>query len=415
MSFLDSFRTSSSTRQILIVSAIVLVLGAGLSAAYVFWIRKPYYVLFANLRPADAATVVAELNAKKIPYRLEDGGSTIRVPSNLVDSARLDIAGDDEPVKGTVGFELFNKSDMGLTEFAQRINYQRALQGELERTIMTMDAVESARVHLMLAEPTIFRDDRRPSKAAVTVAARAGKTISADTVHGIQRLVAAAVPDLVAGDVVVLGGDGKPFNDAAPDPAMISPQTQEHAAIEQYYAARIRQAVSQVYSGKVEVDVAARADPTSAPDAAAMSQWRSGERTFPLNVTLSFPNPPPPEVEDQLRRAASAAAGLEDGKGDRLILTQALDVGLDQANAPQQHIALPPAPAKAAAPWRLAGPPLFWLALLLPLLVLLFGAAAFLYRSRRAPRRLTEQQRREMARRLRFLLDEGEVHGTASF
>ena len=156
MSFVDQFRSSSPSRQALVVAIIVAVLTLALAAAYFFVLRKPYGVLFSGLRQADAATIVADLDKKKTPYRLADGGSTILIPRDVVDSTRLAIAGEDLPLKGTVGFELFNKSDMGLTEFAQRINYQRALQGELARTIMTLDrctraASTSSRVMIVRA------------------------------------------------------------------------------------------------------------------------------------------------------------------------------------------------------------------------------------------------------------------------
>jgi flagellar M-ring protein FliF len=209
MSWLDTFRTASPNRQMLAVGAICVLIAAVLIGVYALALRKPYGVLFSDLRASYAATIAAELDKRKIPYRLEDSGATILVPRDAIDATRLAIAGEDLPIKGTVGFELFNKSDMGLTEFAQRINYQRALQGELARTLMSMDAVEWARMHLMLAEPTVFRDDRQPSKAAATLQARPGRTISPAMAQGIQRLIAAAVPDLTADDVVVLDADGR--------------------------------------------------------------------------------------------------------------------------------------------------------------------------------------------------------------
>src|SRR5258706_8609932 len=196
MSLVENFRASSTRRQLLAVTVGVIVLGALLVAGYFVVLRKPYDVLFTDLRTMDAATIVADLDKRRVSYRLADGGATILVPHGVVDSTRLAVMSEDLPIKGTVGFELFNKSDMGLTEFAQQINYQRALQGELARTIMTLDEVDSARIHLSFAEPTVFRDDRRPPKASVTIATRPGRSLSAETVGGIQRLVGAAVPDL---------------------------------------------------------------------------------------------------------------------------------------------------------------------------------------------------------------------------
>jgi flagellar M-ring protein FliF len=415
MSFVDSFRTSSPTRQIVMVGLAAAAIGAVLIAAYLLVLRKPYAVLFGDLRAPDAAAVVAELDKKKIPYRIEDGGATIRVPSNLVDTARVSLAGEDLPLKGAVGFELFNKSDMGLTEFAQRINYQRALQGELARTIMTMDSVESARVHLMLAEPTVFRGDRQPSKAAVTVQARAGKTITGDTAQGIQRLVAAAVPDLAASDVVVLDATGEVLGGTSAAPVPPPPGGQERQAIEQYYAARVRQALAKLAVGDADVQVTARsgAPSASADDDSALRSWTPDARAFPLTVAIAFPALPNPEVEDQIRRAASEAIGLNGAKGDTLMLALAPGSAPGAvAGDPRSPIAAAPAPALTKAQvWGGPSPASrSGLAILLPALALLLGLAVLLWRRSLGPRRLTHAQRVAMAERLRRLLDTGEAH-----
>ena len=262
------------------------MLTLALAAAYFFVLRKPYGVLFSGLRQADAATIVADLDKKKTPYRLADGGSTILIPRDVVDSTRLAIAGEDLPLKGTVGFELFNKSDMGLTEFAQRINYQRALQGELARTIMTLDEVDAARVHLSIADPTLFRDDRRPSKASITIVTRPGKVLPPSGVLGIQRLVAAAVPDLAPSDVVVLDASGLTISNNVAPAAQVSPQDQEKRAIEQYYAARVSQALAPLAGAvNAQVTVTAGTDPNPTSingEPGAIETWTPASRKFPL-------------------------------------------------------------------------------------------------------------------------------------
>jgi flagellar M-ring protein FliF len=419
MSFLDGIRTSSPSRQVAAGVAAAVVLTAVLVAAYFYWFHKPYATLVAGVRPAEAAAVVAQLEKEKVSYRLADQGATVLVPAADVDKARLDIATGDLPIKGLVGFELFDKSDMGLTEFAQRINYQRALQGELARTIMAMDAVDAARVHLMLAEPTIFRDDRRPSKAAVTVSTRGGKPLGADTVQGIQRLVAAAVPDLAAGDVVVLDGAGNVLTGYQQSPSQSSPQAQQQQAIEQYYTARIRQAVAQVTSADITVDVIAHIDPSAIGAGAAapsMDLWAPSVRTFPLTVAISFATTVSPDTESQALRAARQAAGVDESKGDSLTLGNAVGVGNDAR--PAEPIVSPVSPAESARPtasgrWSI-GPSALWLTASIPLLIILSAAAVLLHRRGREPRRLSERERREMAERLRQLLDQEDAHA-ASF
>lgn len=212
---LDRFYNGTPVRQMWLIVAAVSVIALALGAAWVMFFRPTYQTLLSDLRPADASAIVAELDRKKVPYRLADGGATILVPSELVDGARLDVMGGDEPSRGTVGFELFNKSDMGLTDFAQKINYQRALQGELARTIMTFAGVDSVRVHLSLGEEHVFREDQVAPKASVTVHMKRNAALTQAIAQGIRRMVAAAVPRMDVADVVVLDEYGQAVTSAA--------------------------------------------------------------------------------------------------------------------------------------------------------------------------------------------------------
>ena len=417
MSFLDDMRTASPGRQIAAALAAAVILTAALSAAYFAWFNKPYAPLITGSRAADAAAVVGVLEKDKIPYRLADQGATVLVLASDVDKARLDLASGDVPIKGMVGFELFDKSDMGLTEFAQRINYQRALQGELARTIMGIDAVDNARVHLMLAEPTIFRDDRRPSKAAVTVTTRAGRALSADTVQGIQRLVASAVPDLAAADVVVLDGAGEVLTGYQRTASLSSPQTQQQEAIEQFYSARIRQAIAQITPASVTVDVVAHVDPNTAAMGSpfpSLEGWTPATRDFALTVAIGFTTPLSPDTESQVRRAARDAAGLDDSKGDALTLN-AVGAADGQpsgmAASPTAQLPIPVGPG-AATPFS-PGPATVWLAITMPVLLLLIGLAALLQWRRRRLRRLTDSEQRSFAERLQALLDHEDAHASS--
>lgn len=179
--------------------------------AYFFLFRQDYAVLYQDLREDDAAAVTRALEAENIRYRLANSGADILVPATDLDQIRLDIASSDVAVNGLEGFELFDESDMGLTDFGQRIKYQRALQGELARTIMRMDGVVDARVHVSIPERTLFRNERRSAEAAVTLVTRRSEDLTTSRVEGIRRLVAAAVADLSPADVVVLDGRGQPL------------------------------------------------------------------------------------------------------------------------------------------------------------------------------------------------------------
>lgn len=177
------------------------------SAAY-FLLKVEYQVLFSDLKPQDSAVMVAELDKLKVLYQLEDGGSTILVEKAAVHSTRLKLLSKELPLHGSVGLELFNSSDFGMTEFAQKINYQRAMQGEITRTISSLDEVKDVRVHLAMPEEGLFKRATSKAKAAITIALRSGKVLRREQIAGIQRLVAAAVPGIVAQDVTIVDQHG---------------------------------------------------------------------------------------------------------------------------------------------------------------------------------------------------------------
>lgn len=185
-----------------ILVAIVLVFSA-------LWLaRTDYQVLFTDLKPQDTAAMVAELERQKIPYRIGGDGNTILAPADAVHSTRLKLMGKDIPLHGAAGFELFNNADFGMTEFAQKINYQRALQGEITRTILSLAEVRDARVHLALPEEGLFKRTTTKGKAAITLTLKPGANLRAEQVAGIQRLVAASVPGIAAQDVTILDQRG---------------------------------------------------------------------------------------------------------------------------------------------------------------------------------------------------------------
>ena len=202
--------SASTGRQVLLVTTLLAVVAGVLLAGY-YVFRPSYQVLFSDLRPQDAATIVAELERQKIDHALADGGSTIMVPDSQVHAARLKVMSRELPLKGNVGFELFNNADLGLTEFAQKVNYQRALQGELARTIMSLAEIDSARVHLSLPESGLFRRAGAKPRASVALLTKTSQELPPDTVRGIQRLVAAAVPELEPFEVTIVDPRGAPM------------------------------------------------------------------------------------------------------------------------------------------------------------------------------------------------------------
>ena len=238
----------------------VAAVGAIAAIAVGLYGSGPKRVLFSGLEPRDAAAVVAALDAAKIPYELGSGGTLVEVPASDVDRARLMLAEQDLPKTGNVGFELFAEQSFGLTEFAQKVNYRRALQGELERTIGALDPIASVRVHITQPDRAVFEDEKTPTTASVTVDLRAGRDLSDRQVGAIRHLVASAVEGLEPGDVTVVTTDGALLSRGGADEANGAALDYE-SDLERDLETRIARLLERtVGTGGVEVTVAAEVD-----------------------------------------------------------------------------------------------------------------------------------------------------------
>ena len=425
MSFVQNISEPGSNQRIALIALGGVGLCAILVAVYLVFFHASYAVLFADLRSLDAATIVSDLDKKKVPYRLKDGGATILVPSKIADATRLAVMSEDLPLKGQVGFELFNKSDMGLTEFAQKINYRRALQGELSRTLMALDVIDSARVQLSLSDPTVFREDHRPSKASVTVIPRVGQSITPETVRGIQKLVAAAALDLEASDVVVLDEHGALIGGDNFAPLPVGPPAlRQKEAIEEYYSARIRLALQRFYpEDGLQVQVKA-IDPgvsaTAAPPQGTLpvsdpfGSWSPTTRDFSLQVRVIVSAPMGPEILDQVQIAAAQAMNMSAGVGD------VLSVGSGMLDNPNQKPSLPLSAGPSQVPnnrttFGLSEPTQFWLGITAPLMLALVALVFWLQRQHQSPRALSESQQDDYAMRIKSLLDQEVGNDTSGF
>lgn len=228
-----------------------LVLILVLMGALAWWAYRPdYQVLFADIAARDAAAMTAELDKMKTPYQLADGGNTILVPREMVYKTRLALMGKEVPLHGAVGFEVFNNADFGMTEFVQKVNYLRAVQGELTRTILSIEGIRGARVHLAIPEQGLFKKALAKPKAAVTLTLKPGHVLAAEQVTGIQRLVAASVPDIAAADVTVLDQHGVALTrlstgDAAGEGA--SSQLDAKRSTEEYLVKKVAQVLDRTF------------------------------------------------------------------------------------------------------------------------------------------------------------------------
>jgi flagellar M-ring protein FliF len=198
---------------------IILVALAGSIAgliAITLWTQQPdMQVLFTNLNPEDAAGIVDKLKETKVPYETTGGGTTVLVPSAQVHELRLQLATQGLPHGGGVGFEIFDRSSIGVSDFVQKLNYRRALQGELARTIAQMPEIERARVHLATPERRLFSSDENRARASVVVSLRNGQTLAKTQVNGIVHLVSSSVEGLQVRDVTVVDGHGRLLSSAA--------------------------------------------------------------------------------------------------------------------------------------------------------------------------------------------------------
>ena len=172
-------------------------LAAGTIAGFVFLIiwtgRADYQILYANLAQEDAGAIVAKLKEKQIEYQIASNGRSILIPGSRLYETRMELASEGLPRGSGVGFEIFDNTKLGMTEFVQNVNYQRALQGELARTINQFSEVESSRVHIVMVTESLFMEKEKPATASVVVKLRPGRWLGKDQVQGIVHLVSSSV------------------------------------------------------------------------------------------------------------------------------------------------------------------------------------------------------------------------------
>lgn len=190
---------------LLVVSVLVI---ASITIFVHFTNQEDYRVLFSNLTSEDASNIVTKLKEKKISYQISSSGDTLSVPSGQVSELRLELAAAGLPHGGGVGFEIFDNKTFGATEFEQQLNYRRALQGELSRTINSLDEIQQSRVHIVLPKESLFIEQQKKPTASVTIKLKAGKKLKAPQIDGIGHLVASSVEGLSSDDVMIVDNQG---------------------------------------------------------------------------------------------------------------------------------------------------------------------------------------------------------------
>ncbi|WP_020230934.1 flagellar basal-body MS-ring/collar protein FliF [Acidovorax sp. MR-S7] len=322
------------------LGAAAALLVAGVVAAFFFSRQPDYRVLFANLNDKDGGAIVAQLSQMNVPYKYAEGGGAILVPSERVHDVRLRLATQGLPKGSVTGFELMEANRFGMTQFQERLNFQRGLEGELTRSIQALASVQSARVHLALPNQNgFFREQQKPS-ASVLVSLYPGRFLDRTQLAGIVHLVASSVPELAPSAVSVLDDTGKLLSQSPDGAAGASADAQQLAyvqQIEQQYTRRILDILEPVVGkNNVKAQVTAEVDfsqtestveqhrPNLTPDSSAVRSQQIVESTGvqgaqppagvpgavsnqpPQNSTapINGANPPPTAVNGQQQQGA---------------------------------------------------------------------------------------------------------------
>ncbi len=287
--FVDFFKSLDMTRRagLIIVAGLVVALMAGI----VIWAsRTDYKVLYTDLTKDDSAVIARMLEEGKISYQVKDDGKTILVPEDMVEIWRLEIAKKGVNFTGTVGYEVFDKQSFGTTSFVQKINKQRALEGELVKTIMHIKGVTRARIHLSIPESSPFVSERKPPSGSVVLDVERGVNMTSDEIKGIQSLVSSSVDGMRSHNVVVIDSRGKKLSENDGD--QMSTDTANRIALEtklnSQYEKKVEEILSRVIGeGKVIAKVALKMDFTEkvetqttydAENAAVLSEVRNEQK-----------------------------------------------------------------------------------------------------------------------------------------
>lgn len=313
---------SSKSTRILLAGTLgtMLLLGAYFAVRGAY---EPYAPLYKGLEREDAAGVVAKLREQKVPYRLGDNGASIEIPESKLNDVRLDLAGSGLPRGTGVGFESFDKMRLGATDFEQRVLFRRSLEGELARTINSMTQVQTARVHLVMPEKSVFVSKNEPASASVVLLLKSGQQLGPREVTGIVNTIASSVPTLTKDRVSIVTTDGQTLHRPrgnANDPGAPDEDRNELQArtVESTLEDRARQLLERVVGpGHVDVRVTAevdnarieriedRYDPTHS---AVRSEEKTTERSNPHETASGVPG-----AESNIPTGNKGAAGADGG------------------------------------------------------------------------------------------------------
>ncbi|WP_407714955.1 flagellar basal-body MS-ring/collar protein FliF [Comamonas testosteroni] len=317
--------------------ALAALVAVGLVAAAVFYRQPDYKLLFSNVSDKDGGAIVAQLTQMNVPYKYSEGGGAILIPADRVHDVRLKLATQGLPKGSVTGFELMENSKFGITQFQERLNFQRGLEGELTRSILALNAVQSARVHLALPNQNgFFREQQKPS-ASVLLSLHPGRMLDRAQIAGIVHLVASSVPEMEPSAVSVVDDTGKLLSQS-PDGNAGGVDMQQFLytqQVEQQYVRRILDILEPVVGkNNVKAQVSAELDfsqtestseqhrPNQSSDGGAVRSQQvmetNGEKTAtpPTGVPGATSNQPPQNSTAPINGANPAPQAAGAGQGN---------------------------------------------------------------------------------------------------
>jgi flagellar M-ring protein FliF len=305
---------------------LAMVFAAGLVVVLtwtmVYFVNKvSYQVLYSDVDPAEAQSIVTKLQGMQVPYELSEDGRTIRVSSEKLSEVRIQLASEGLPESGRIGFEIFDRTNFGVTNFQEQVNYQRALEGELVRSILTLKEVAAARVHLVMAKESLYESSDDQTKASVILKLKSGKSLPASGVQGIVNLVASAVKGLSPDKVAVIDSFGKMLSRSEAENSLTGQQLGMRQNVETEMAAKIVQILEPAVGvGKVKPQVSVSMnfqqveetqenyDPQKAVIVSSQKQSDTTTGATPVGGVVGVRPPPPPAVPTPGATVATEAA-----------------------------------------------------------------------------------------------------------
>ena len=257
----NRFNQLTPVQKLALIGIPVSLIIAGF-ATLMFLTRESYTVLYTGLSPQDLNAIVSELDKEGVKYKISPDGRTIYVPENVARELRLKLAAKGIPSKGIVGYEIFDKTGIGISRFQQQVNFKRAIEGELARTIMSLDCVDYARVHIVLPEKSIFIREEGEAKASVFLKLVPGCELTPEQVKAIRNLVAGSVEDLKPSQVVVIDDKGRDLTAYLDEEnVLLEKQLKIKREFEKSLERKILKALEGIVGfGKVRVSVSAELD-----------------------------------------------------------------------------------------------------------------------------------------------------------